>query len=75
MGRQSNSPGEIESEDDDTLEPKEDIPVPLEDEEQKENLSFAMQMLDLKESRLDEKESRVGFGKSGRVGEWRSVKE
>lgn len=67
VGCQSYSPGEIDSDDDESLEPKEDIPVPVEEEEeeeQKENLSWAMQMLELKESRLDEeKESGKGSGR------------
>ena len=65
VGRQSNSPCEIDSDDDDNLESKEDVPVPLDDEEHKENLSFAMQMMDLKDSKLKSKDSKTSNGRVG----------
>merc|ERR1711915_964383 len=68
VGRQSNSPCEIDSDDDDNLESKEDVPAPLDDEEHKENLSFAMQMMDLKDSKFKSKDSKAS---GGGVGEWR----
>lgn len=68
VGRQSNSPCEIDSDDDDNLESKEDVPVPLDDEEHKENLSFAMQMMDLKDSKFKSKDSKTS---NGGLGEWR----